>query len=307
MTTVFSGVSAFAWNFTGNVSTVSPYVQFLNQQIVFDNATTTAQAEQVIQQIQDNTTYEINFDYDITNGSLEIYYFNANDLGFRINLTASTGLTGYSQQFVIGDATRASGELSETFVIRSSTNGTNATIDNISMQQVLVTNETTVSFNEDVGGWTSFKSFIPESGASMSKKYYTMKDGGLYQHHYEGQNRNTFYGVYNESTLTAILNADPSIVKIFNTLNYEGSQSKIDVYAVGTANDGTTLNDIQPYNTTAKDGWYIDYIKTDKQEGTLSEFIEKEGKWFNYIRGTATDIKTSEFSFQGIGRISNNP
>jgi hypothetical protein len=307
MTTVFSGVSAFAWNFTGNVSTVSPYVQFLNQQIVFDNATTTAQAEQVIQQIQDNTTYEINFDYDITNGSLEIYYFNANDLGFRINLTASTGLTGYSQQFVIGDATRASGELSETFVIRSSTNGTNATIDNISMQQVLVTNETTVSFNEDVGGWTSFKSFIPESGASMSKKYYTMKDGGLYQHHYEGQDRNTFYGVYNESTLTAILNADPSIVKIFNTLNYEGSQSKIDVYAVGTANDGTTLNDIQPYNTTAKNGWYIDYIKTDKQEGTLSEFIEKEGKWFNYIRGTATDIKTSEFSFQGIGRISNNP
>ena len=141
----------------------------------------------------------------------------------------------------------------------------------------------------------------------MSKKYYTMKNGGLYEHHFEGQDRNTFYGAHTDSTLTALLNSTPSSVKIFNTLNYEGSQSKIDVYAVGTANDGTILSDIQPYNIAAKDGWYVEYLITDKQTGTLNEFIEKEGKWFNYIRGTATDIKTSEFSFQGLGKISNNP
>jgi hypothetical protein len=134
-----------------------------------------------------------------------------------------------------------------------------------------------------------------------------MKNGGLYEHHFEDQDRNTFYGTYADSTLTTLLNQEPSSVKIFNTLNYEGSQSKIDVFSSGTANDGTVLSDIKPYNITAKDGWYVESLITDKQSGTLNEFIEKEGKWFNYIRGAATGVKTSEFSFQGLGKISNNP
>ncbi len=303
-TLAFSGTTAGAWGFTGNVASVSPYVQFLNQQIVFTDADTNVQATQNLSNITSNTVYQVSFDYNITDGSLVVYYFNASGLGFRVELTGSGT---YNQQHTIGEANIASGELIETFVIRSGDTSTDATIDNITMQQVIGSTETTVSFSEDVTGWVSFKSFIPESGASMSKKYYTMKNGGLYEHHFEGQDRNTFYGAHTDSTLTALLNSTPSSVKIFNTLNYEGSQSKIDVYAVGTANDGTILSDIQPYNIAAKDGWYVEYLITDKQTGTLNEFIEKEGKWFNYIRGTATDIKTSEFSFQGLGKISNNP
>jgi len=42
---------------------------------------------------------------------------------------------------------------------------------------------------------------------------------------------------------------------------------------------------------------------TDKQSGSVKEFIEKEGKWFNYIKGNST-IKTSSASFQGIGIIN---
>ena len=48
-------------------------------------------------------------------------------------------------------------------------------------------------------------------------------------------------------------------------------------------------------------------IKTDKQEGTLNEFIEKEGKWFNYIKGDSTTINnldSQEFSVQGVGKPS---
>ena len=307
-TTVFTGNTVASWDFTGNLSTVSPYVQFLNEQIFFDAAPIDVQAEQVIQQIQSGSVYDINFDYDITSGSLEFYYFNADDLGFRIEVTASSGVVNYNQQVTIGDASRAANELQETFVIRSSTNGTTATVDNITMQQVLGTLNTTVSFSEDVRGWVSFKSFIPESSISMSKKYYTMKDGGLYEHHVDSVDRNTFYGAYTASTVTALLNANPSLVKIFNTLNYEGSQSKIDQYATGTANDGSVLSDAQPYNLQSNiDGWYVDYIITDKQSGTLSEFIEKEGKWFNYIRGAETKIKTSEFSFQGLGKFIATP
>ena len=54
-----------------------------------------------------------------------------------------------------------------------------------------------------------------------------------------------------------------------------------------------------------KSGWYIESIQTDKQKGSVNEFIEKEGKWFNYIRGNVNDIKTSDLSFQGLGIIKN--
>ena len=35
--------------------------------------------------------------------------------------------------------------------------------------------QTTLTFSEDVNGWTSFKSFIPEAGLSINNKYYTFK------------------------------------------------------------------------------------------------------------------------------------
>jgi hypothetical protein len=94
-----------------------------------------------------------------------------------------------------------------------------------------------------------------------------------------------------------------------HTLDYEGSQSKINTF--GT--DGSTgLSDVKPYNLQMKRGWYVDDnnpgksgIETDKQEGRLTEFIEKEGKWFNYIRGVGSDISSTTdfgaFDIQGIG------
>ena len=67
--------------------------------------------------------------------------------------------------------------------------------------------------------------------------------------------------------------------------------------------DGNTYNMLDTYNLIEDKGWSVEYLKTDKQEGTLNEFIEKEGKWFNYIKGLSTDIKTSDLSFQGLGIV----
>ena len=55
-------------------------------------------------------------------------------------------------------------------------------------------------------------------------------------------------------------------------------------------------------------GWKCDEIKTDMDIGTVKEFIEKEGKWFNYIKGKTinnTDIlDTSLFNVQGVGTVA---
>ena len=70
----------------------------------------------------------------------------------------------------------------------------------------------------------------------------------------------------------------------------------------------TEMKDIVALNNS-KDGWYADSITTDKQSGSIQEFIEKEGKWFNYIKGTEpTDTilpSTADLSFQGLGMVSN--
>ena len=264
----------------------------------------------------------------------------------------------------------------------------------------------TVSFKEDVKGWVSFKSFFPETGTSVTNNYYTVLNGRLYRHHNEEMNRNHFYGVDYNSSVNVILNDAPGSVKSFHTLDYEGSQSKVEgiktvevtgiEHASGSANDGkyffyekqdmsdvinnqdydswddvvmelkqyrsnvliysdkvrlfnmgvnsttaspsggptkghgryapysssnpgdfevgdiitTQLQEdsVSHFNSMPKDGWFVSDIETDKQEGNIHEFIEKEGKWFNYIKGIDSDI-TSEtdfgaFDIQGIGILS---
>ena len=164
----------------------------------------------------------------------------------------------------------------------------------------------TITYNEAVKGWVSFKSFLPEFAISSVNQYYTMKQGMLWKHHQETtpESRNTFYSellgqdAFEESSITPVLNTNPDVIKNFNTLNYEGSQSKIDEF---TTDPITGLTDGDYYNLYGKKGWYVEEIHTDKQDGTLNEFIEKEGKWFNYIKGSCRELDTAAFNFQGLG------
>ena len=189
----------------------------------------------------------------------------------------------------------------------------------------------TVSFKEDVRGWVSFKSFTPENAISCANEYYTFKNGLLWKHHDEIEDRNTFYKNYpspgfTPSSINVILNEQPGTIKTFHTLNYEGSQSKIDsftnynTYIPGTNTVIENVYNNEYYNISNKLGWMVGHIQTDLEEGSLNEFIKKEGKWFNYIKGktgTVVDpVNTSpnsttgfggfdnaDFSFQGIGTI----
>ena len=117
--------------------------------------------------------------------------------------------------------------------------------------------------------------------------------------------RNTFYNDdFVNSTITTLLNASPSDVKIFNTLAYEGSQSKINSFSTDYDSSGDIISTASDYNLTDKNGWFVSSIVTDKQVGSVKEFIEKEGKWFNYIKGSPTGIDPAAFNFQGVGIVS---
>ena len=135
----------------------------------------------------------------------------------------------------------------------------------------------TLSYNEDIDGWSSFKSFIKESACNLNNKYYSFKNGQMYIHHpqYETVNRNNFYSVQYNSSVTPIINDQSDIVKSFSTISYEGSQAKV----------VKNLDDNRFKNNVAKKGWYVEEIVTDQQTGSVDEFINKEGKWYNSIKG----------------------
>ena len=154
----------------------------------------------------------------------------------------------------------------------------------------------TLSFKESVRGWQSFHDYYPEFGMSCNTKYFTFKDGFPWQHH-SNDVANNYYGVQYYSDITTIFNDQPSMVKSFNTMSYEGTQTKVD----------KNLQDSNYHNLTAVDGWYLESFITDLQTGTVDEFINKEGKWFNYLKGETTvlnNLDGLEFSVQGIGNPS---
>jgi hypothetical protein len=267
--------------------------------VVFDTPNPDIEINQVIDGANIFAGDEFRITFNVTGyvgGEVNGYLYNDEGKGFVFGPISSNGLHTFNyvvSQSMLGTST--ANNMSRIGLV-SGANGFEGKIDNMSLENL--GGGKTLSFGEDIKGWASFKSFIPDLALSVSGQYYTTNRGQLYQHHREFEvdgvtpiNRNNFYGEDFESSITPILNMQPGMVKNFNTLNYEGSQSKVDL-----RHDDNNFHNLQP-----KDGWYVSDIHTDKQEGSLNEFIEKEGKWFNYIKGLSYQVDTSAFNFQGIG------
>jgi len=193
--------------------------------------------------------------------------------------------------------------------------------------------DTTVSFNEASKGWVSFKSFVLDTGLSMSGEYYSSKDNRVWMHHTDVSlagtialvNRNTFYGVFTKSHIDFMFNNSSGSVKNFKTINYEGSQGyqlSLNQYPVvdasgvsGTFSDNTFSAVVDTGVSDADPeikGWKVTSIETDLQKGKVVSFANKEGKWYGNIVGdfdvsdddfNEVTIKSdsSEISTQGLG------
>ena len=94
------------------------------------------------------------------------------------------------------------------------------------------------------------------------------------------------------TSVTFIFNDAANEIKNFNTLNYEGSTSRI--YEDDTGEE----------NQLITNGWYTNYIETDLESAEVVNFKDKEGKWFNNITGiskTESNIDIKDFTSQGLG------
>ena len=308
----FTGGSAGSWTFSGFDSSIRNdlYWDESTGSLVWDDVDITGSgaimAKQNIGDLQTGATYRLSFDYKENTGNFRFYYWNSEGKGFSSSLNQNEG--HFNQDFVIAE--NNPGYLTNAlafFFSQQSNSGSSIKIDNIILRRVLDLGfvAKTLSYSEDVKGWVSFKSFIPESGVSLGGDYYTFKNGAIYKHHADENNHNSFYNQSSASSyIDFIFNDSSSVVKDFKTLLYEGSASKRFQYA--THEGGAT--DINYNNLSSKEGWFAASIETDLQKGSIPEFIKKEGKYYNYIRGGAVDVTNSDdigsLNVQGLGIIA---
>ena len=112
----------------------------------------------------------------------------------------------------------------------------------------------TVAYDTDNKVWNTRYSYYPERVASLDDTLYTFKSGAMYIHS-DAANRSTYYGTAYGSTIEVIGNANPSMVKAYESISLEGT-----------------------------DAWAVALTNTDQSASILStDFSERERNWYAYI------------------------
>jgi hypothetical protein len=130
--------------------------------------------------------------------------------------------------------------------------------------------EYTLTYSEQVDGFPSFYSFMPESMIGMNNYFYSFKGGNLYRHNVNPL-RNTFYYdwwaakeepamAFSPSTMKSVFNDSPLENKLFKTLTLQGDDSW----------EAHLTTDIQ--NTG-----FVDANWFEKKEQAYFSFIRNEG------------------------------
>ena len=131
------------------------------------------------------------------------------------------------------------------------------------------------------------KALYLRGGISLNNIYYTFKDGLVWEHSANAL-YNNFYGIQYFSLFNTVINESPNSVKAYKTLNYSGTNSREIEYRNNSkwySLAEITSNKLLPDATRVKkEGWYTNFIRTNLESGEVKEFLDKEGKYFNYIK-----------------------
>ena len=92
----------------------------------------------------------------------------------------------------------------------------------------------TLVFDDNINGWVSRYSFEPDQSFSVRNNFYTYKDRKVWQH-YKGTQRANFHSARNISSITTVLNQNPSVTKSFKTISNEGDSG----WGLGVAKTNT--------------------------------------------------------------------
>ena len=171
----------------------------------------------------------------------------------------------------------------------------------------------TLAFDEGVLGWTSFFDYKPAFVESLGAKFYSFNSiinislEGFYQHHqlnptYPNVYAN-FYNITYDSTVKLVLNANPSVVKNFKTINYEGgTEWAVSSISASNVSSGVTPTDLAA-DVLAIGLPISKYIQPTSLSGLQNQIFEnnfkrKENKYFAKIVNNTSFMAGEIFSGQ---------
>ena len=181
-------------------------------------------------------------------------------------------------------------------------------------------NYATLTFDELVNGWNSFYTYKPTAIGSLKNKFYSFKNGSIYEHYtnYNGNNRGYFYGSYAPSNITFIFNENSSVSKNFQTVNYEGDNGwqvtsftsdaqRYDYINSGWVSYDDTTAQIPSYSQTYNDGGVVYRLGFDIKENKYfanlvnnSPARDGEVVWGNEMSGIKGYFATVTFSTDAL-------
>jgi len=175
----------------------------------------------------------------------------------------------------------------------------------------------TVVFDEQVLGWTSRYSYIPDFIFSIKNDYFTTKNGQVWKHNNETSNtRNVFYGATSQpSAIKFVFNDNVGTNKNYLTIGYAGSNGwQVDSFVSDLQRTFEVPNDYadpgsavygNQQDSTAQvrsyyEGAYDDngnvYPATLSQPIRRAGFVRKEGKYVANLK-SASDVRPGEVIF----------
>jgi len=154
----------------------------------------------------------------------------------------------------------------------------------------------TIAYDELVNGFTSFFNYIPQLSTSCLGRYITFQNNNIWQH-YVNPLYNNFYEVQYNSSVTFVFNPDPTRMKTFKTISYEGSngwevpnRSFIsDVTGVDTNPQEPALGDTSYTDTISRIYSYDEGFYTDPatQVEYRAGFDRKQNTYYAALKNNA--------------------
>ena len=147
----------------------------------------------------------------------------------------------------------------------------------------------TLSFDEQAKGWVSFYNYKPDFAFSLNKNYYSIHGNDVWKH-YDDSLYNSFYTSTfgygpTSSTITFLVNAEPSMVKNFHAINYEGDAN----WSMDSATTDLGHNAYRIYGNTATG----DIGGATLSGDILPKFVKKENKYYSQLMNNAVDSDNS--------------
>jgi len=218
----------------------------------------TASTALVIGQI---TPFEGNFGISRDPGSFAIHgynkYFTDRDNSAVLKLGASgiEQISNFGMIDYFRDALAQTGDIIGVYDIYNKNYV--ITLPNINYPATSSEPLATIAYDELVNGFTSFFNYIPQLSTSCLGRYITFQNNNIWQH-YVNPLYNNFYEVQYNSSVTFVFNPDPTRMKTFKTISYEGSNGW-EVPASSFISDVTGV-DTNPQEPALGDTSYTDTI-----------------------------------------------